>query len=88
VIERRCAVALAHHCREIEGPPFTEIARHVGRSAATIHAYFYDSGEKAWAVKTSTSGCGGCGANTRPCNRKADADAYGKRCHPGRSSNT
>jgi DNA-directed RNA polymerase specialized sigma24 family protein len=40
VVERRRAVALAQHYREVEGLSIGEIARHLGRSAATIKAYF------------------------------------------------
>jgi DNA-binding NarL/FixJ family response regulator len=40
VVERRRAVALARHYREIEGLSIAEIARRLGRSPATIKAYF------------------------------------------------
>jgi hypothetical protein len=66
-----------------------EIARRLGRSPATVKAYFYDpTGEKARAVKARYQGvCRGCGANTQPRNGKGDAYAYGygycKACHPG-----
>jgi DNA-binding NarL/FixJ family response regulator len=42
VIERGRAVALARHYREVEGLSTAEIARRLGRSPATIKAYFYD----------------------------------------------
>ena len=42
VAERRRVVALARHYREVEGLSIAEIARHLGRSPATIKAYFYD----------------------------------------------
>ena len=43
---------LARHYREFEGPSIAQIAERLGRSAATIKAYFYDpTGEKAQAVK-------------------------------------
>jgi hypothetical protein len=59
VIERRRAVALAHHFREAEGlsiAEIAEIAERLGRSPTTIKAYFYDpTGEKARAVKARTA---------------------------------
>ena len=42
VVERRRAVALARHYRESEGLSIREIADRLGRSPATIKAYFYD----------------------------------------------
>src|SRR5436305_2248231 len=42
VIERRRAVALAHHFRQAEGLSITQIADRLGRSPATVKAYFYD----------------------------------------------
>ncbi len=42
VVERRRAVALARHYREAEGLSIGQIADRVGRSPATIKAYFYD----------------------------------------------
>ena len=42
VLERRRAVALARHFREAEGLSITQIAARLGRSPATIKAYFYD----------------------------------------------
>ena len=85
VLERRRAVALARHYREFEGLSIREIADRLGRSPATIKAYFYDpTGEKARAVKARYSGvCRGCGAYTQPRNGKGDAYAYCKACHPG-----
>ena len=85
VLERRRAVALAQHYREFEGLSVRQIADRLGRSPATIKAYFYDpTGEKARAVKARYRGlCRGCGAPTRPRNGKGDAYAYCKRCHPG-----
>jgi AcrR family transcriptional regulator len=85
VIERRRAVALARHYREFEGLSIRQIAARLGRSPATIKAYFYDpTGEKARAVKARYVGvCRGCGADTQPRNGKGDAYAYCKRCHPG-----
>ncbi len=85
VLERRRAVALARHFREAEGLSIGEIADRLGRSPATIKAYFYDpTGEKARAVKARYLGvCRGCGAYTQPRNGKGDAYAYCKACHPG-----
>jgi AraC-like DNA-binding protein len=87
VAERRRAVALARHFREVEGLSIAQIADRLGRSAATVKAYFYDpTGEKARAVKARYVGvCRGCGAYTQPRNGKGDAYAYCKRCHPGAS---
>jgi hypothetical protein len=42
VAERRRAVALARHYREFEGLSVRQIADRLGRSQATIKAYFYD----------------------------------------------
>src|SRR3989440_8298851 len=85
VLERRRAVALARHYREFEGLSIRQIADRLGRSPATVKAYFYDpNGEKARAVKARYQGvCRGCGAYTQPRNGKGDAYAYCKRCHPG-----
>jgi AcrR family transcriptional regulator len=85
VVERRRAVALARHFREFEGLTIAQIADRLGRSPATIKAYFYDpTGEKARAVKARYQGvCRGCGAYTQPRNGKGDAYAYCKACHPG-----
>ena len=62
-----------------------QIADRLGRSPATVKAYFYDpTGEKARAVKARYVGvCRGCGAYTQPRNGKGDAYAYCKACHPG-----
>ena len=64
VAERRPAVALARHFREAEGVSIAQIADRLGRSPATVKAYFYDpTGEKARAVKVRYVGvCRGCGA--------------------------
>jgi AraC-like DNA-binding protein len=84
VVERRRAVALARHYRDAEGLSIGQIAERLGRSPATIKAYFYDpTGEKARAVKARYQGvCRGCGAYTQPRNGKGDAYAYCKACHP------
>ena len=78
VVERRRAVALARHYREFEGLSIGQIADRLGRSPATIKAYFYDpTGAKARAVKARYVGvCRGCGAYTQPRNGKGDAYAY------------
>jgi hypothetical protein len=83
--ERRRTVALAEHYRVAEGLSIAQIAEGLGRSPATINAYFYDAtGEKARAVKARYQGvCRGCGAYTQPRNGKGDAYAYCKACHPG-----
>jgi AcrR family transcriptional regulator len=83
--ERRWAVALAVHYREAEGLSIAQIADRLGRSPATVKAYFYDpTGAKARAVKARYQGvCRGCGAYTQPRNGKGDAYAYCKACHPG-----
>ncbi len=85
VVERRRAVALARHFRQAEGLSVAQIAERLGRSPATIKAYFYDpTGEKARAVKARYVGvCRGCGAYTQPRNGKGDAYRYCKRCRPG-----
>lgn len=85
VLERRRAVALARHYREFEGLSIRQITDRLGRSPATVKAYFYDlAGEKARAVKARYVGvCRGCGAYTQPRNGKGDAYAYCKACHPG-----
>src|SRR5438270_1689899 len=85
VLERRRAVALAQHYRHEEGLSIAQIADRLGRSPATIKAYFYDpTGEKARAVKARYQGvCRGCGAYTQPRNGKGDAYRYCKRCRPG-----
>ena len=85
VLERRRAVALARHYREFEGLSIRQIADRLGRSPATVKAYFYDpTGDKARSVKARYQGvCRGCGAYTQPRNGKGDAYAYCKVCHPG-----
>ena len=85
MIERRRAVALARHFREAQGLSIKQIADRLGRSPATVKAYFYDpTGEKARAVKARYLGiCRGCGAYTQPRNGKGDAYRYCKACHPG-----
>ena len=85
MVERRRAVALARHYRDVEDLSIAEIASRLGRSPATIKAYFYDpTGEKAREVKARYRGVyRGCGAPTSARNGKGDAYAYCKKCHPG-----
>jgi DNA-binding NarL/FixJ family response regulator len=42
VVERRSAVALARHYREFDGLAVRQIADRLGRSPATVKAYFYE----------------------------------------------
>jgi len=42
VVERHRAVALARHFREAEGLSIAQIGERLGRSPATVKAYFYD----------------------------------------------
>jgi AcrR family transcriptional regulator len=85
VLERRRAVALARHYREFEGLSIRQIADRLGRTPATVKAYFYDpTGEKARAVRRRYQGvCRGCGAPTAARGGKGDAFEFCKRCHPG-----
>jgi DNA-binding NarL/FixJ family response regulator len=53
VVERRRAVALARHYREFEGLSIRQIADRLGRSPATVKAYFYDP---SYANKRPTGG--------------------------------
>ncbi len=87
VAQRRRAVALVRHFREAEGLSIAQIADRLGRSAATVKAYFYDAtGEKARAVKARYQGvCRGCGAYTQPRNGKGDAYAYARPAIQARS---
>jgi hypothetical protein len=66
VSERRRAVALARHYRDVEGLSGKEIARRLGRSHATIRSYFFDpDASKARAVKERYRGtCERCGSAT------------------------
>jgi hypothetical protein len=75
---------VARQYREFEDLSIRQIADRLGRSPATVKAYFYDpTGEKARAVKARYQGvCRGCGTYTQPRNGKADAYAYCKACHP------
>jgi hypothetical protein len=52
VVERRRAVALARHFREVEGLSIAQIAERLGRAPPTVDAYFYDP---SYANKTPTT---------------------------------
>jgi AraC-like DNA-binding protein len=84
VLERRRAVALARHYREFEGLSIRQIADRLGRSPATVKAYFYDpTGENARAGKARYARvCRGCGAYPQPPNGEGDAPRSGNHCHP------
>src|SRR4051795_6838570 len=88
VAERRRAVALALHYREAEGLSIAEIAARLGRSPATIKAYFYDpTGAKARVVKARYVGvCRGCGAYTKPATARATPMGIGSAAIAARSS--
>ncbi|MBV9336215.1 MAG: response regulator transcription factor [Solirubrobacterales bacterium] len=49
--ERRRAVALARHFREAEGLSIAQIAESLGRSPATIKAYFYDPDRREGLIR-------------------------------------
>jgi len=87
VLERRRVVTLARHYREFEGLSIRQIADRLGRSSATVKAYFYDpSGEKARAVKARYVGvCRGCGADMQPRNGKATRTRTARPVIPARS---
>ena len=71
--ERRRAVELARHIREVEGRSIAQVAERLGRSPARVKAYFYDpTGEKARAVRGDTSACA---AAARPTPSRATAKA-------------
>jgi AraC-like DNA-binding protein len=88
VVERRRAVILARPFREAEGLSNAQIADRLGRSPATVKAYFYDpTGEKAQAVKTRYVGLSrSCGAFTQP--RNGNMQRYCERYRPWRSCRT
>ena len=87
VLERRRAVALARHFREAEGLSIAQIAERLGRSPATIKAYFdHLMGEGARAQGALRGRVPGLRRVYPAAQRKGDAYAYGKACHRGRSS--
>jgi len=82
VIERRRAVALAHHYRDNEGLSGKQIAERMGRSHATIRSYFYDpDASKARATKERYRGtCETCGTPTSGGNGPGQAKNHCPRC--------
>ena len=58
VAERRRAVALARHYREYEGLSIRQIADRIGRSPATIKAYFCDPSDANKGLRLGTGGQG------------------------------
>jgi transposase len=82
VSERRRAVALAHHYREVEKLSCKEIAARLGRSHATVRGYFYDpDASKARAVKERYRGvCERCGSATSGGSGPGRARAKCVRC--------
>jgi transcriptional regulator with XRE-family HTH domain len=70
VVERRRAVALARHFREAEGLSIAQIAERLGRSPATVRAYFYDPSNATKGCYTSLGATravyGAPGAEGRP----------------------
>jgi DNA-binding NarL/FixJ family response regulator len=56
LVERRRAVALARHFREAEGLSIAQIAHRLGRSPATIKAYFYDPADDNKKPRDSPAG--------------------------------
>jgi hypothetical protein len=89
VAERRQAVALARHYREVERLSVTEIATRLGRQPATVRSYLYDpDASKARKFKASYRGsCEGCGARTSGGDGPGHAKALCPRCR-GRVSST
>ena len=87
VVEPRRAVAIARHYREAEGLSIAQIADRLGRSPATVKAYFYDpAGEKARAVKARYQGVVSRLRRVHPAaNGKGDAYAHCKDAFHARS---
>jgi AraC-like DNA-binding protein len=84
VLERRRVVALAHHFREAEGLSIAQIAERLGRSPATVKAYFYDpTGERHGRSKHDTWGIAGAAAPIRSRATARATPTHCKRCHPG-----
>jgi hypothetical protein len=85
VVERRRAVALARHFRDAERLSIVQIADRLGRSPATIKAYFYDpTGERRLAPsRPATSACAGAAARTRSrATARGTPTATARACHP------
>jgi hypothetical protein len=85
VLERRRAVALAHHVREAEGRSVAQIAGRVGRSPATVKAYFYDPAvrEGAGGQDALPGSVPGLRRLHPARNGEGDAYSYCNACHPG-----
>jgi hypothetical protein len=82
VAERRQAVALARHYREVERLSVTEIAARLGRKPATVRSYLYDpDASRARELKKSYRGsCEECGARTSGGDGPGRAKALCARC--------
>ena len=65
VVERRRAVALANHYRQFEGLSIAQIAERLGRSPATIRAYFYDPSEASKRLTDSPRADSRAGCSVR-----------------------
>jgi hypothetical protein len=79
VLERRRAVALAHHYRGFEDLSITQIADRLDRSPATVKAYFYDP-----TTPARSSGAAPAKVCLRRCGTGAPAMAGCRRHTTGR----